>query len=210
MRRSPGDLIARRIARSAACCRRTIEHPPHVRVLLPPVESGQYTSIALVETLVLEGIAASIGSIGDAYDNALTETTIGLFKTEAIGRGSPFLSGPLRTVDDVEYATMKWVDCSTIGACIACPTKSHPRNTRPPTTLNSERPSRRCLKHEAGIKPGTAHIHNRMSWPITACLERGGLTYFAADAGRKLNRPGFAGGSSYWIPARVWSVRDAS
>jgi len=71
---------------------------------------AQYTSIAFAETLVLEGIAASIGSVGDAYDNALAETTIGLFKTEAIGRGSPFLSGPLRTLDEVEYATMEWVD----------------------------------------------------------------------------------------------------
>jgi putative transposase len=47
---------------------------------------------------------------GQAYDNALAETTIGLFKTEAVGRGSPFLTGPLRTIDDVEYATMEWVD----------------------------------------------------------------------------------------------------
>ena len=67
---------------------------------------SQYTSIAFAETLVLEGIAASIGSVGDAYDNALAETTIGLFKTEAVGRGSPFLTGPLRTIDDVEYATI--------------------------------------------------------------------------------------------------------
>ena len=71
---------------------------------------SQYTSIGFAETLVLEGIAASIGSVGDAYDNALAETTIGLFKTEAVGRGSPFLSGPLRIIDDVEYATMEWVD----------------------------------------------------------------------------------------------------
>ena len=71
---------------------------------------SQYTSIAFAETLVLEGIAASIGSVGDAYDNALAETTIGLFKTEAVDRGSPFLTGPLRTIDDVEYATMEWVD----------------------------------------------------------------------------------------------------
>lgn len=69
-----------------------------------------YTSIAFAETLVLEGIAASIGSVGDAYDNALAEATIGLFKTECVGRGSPFLTGPLRTIDDVGYATMEWVD----------------------------------------------------------------------------------------------------
>jgi transposase InsO family protein len=43
---------------------------------------------------VLEGIAASIGTIGDAYDNALAETTIGLYKTEAVARNSPFLAGP--------------------------------------------------------------------------------------------------------------------
>jgi putative transposase len=44
-----------------------------------------------------------------AFDNALAETTIGLFNTEAIGRGGPFLSGPLRTIDDVEYTTMQWI-----------------------------------------------------------------------------------------------------
>jgi putative transposase len=71
---------------------------------------SQYTSIAFTETLVLEQIAASIGSIGDAYDNALAESTIGLFKTEAVGKHSPFLTGPLRTLDNVEYATMEWVD----------------------------------------------------------------------------------------------------
>jgi putative transposase len=79
-------------------------------VLLRSVEPSQYTSIAFAETLVLEGSAASIGSVGDAYDNALAESTIGLFKTEAIATGSPFRPGPLRTLDDVEYPTMAWVD----------------------------------------------------------------------------------------------------
>jgi Integrase core domain len=44
------------------------------------------------------------------HTNALAETTIGLYKTEAVGRNSPFLTGPLKTIDDVEYATMEWVD----------------------------------------------------------------------------------------------------
>lgn len=52
---------------------------------------SQYTSISFAETLVLERIAASIGSVGDAYDNALAESTIGLFKTEAVSKSSPFL-----------------------------------------------------------------------------------------------------------------------
>ena len=128
---------------------------------------SQYTSIAFAETLVLEGIAASIGSVGDAYDNALAETTIGLFKTEAIGQGSPFRSAPLRTLDDVEYATMEWVDWynnrrlhSVLDYVppVEYETAFHRSNTRPPTTLNSGRPSRRCLKHEAGIKPGTVQL----------------------------------------------------
>jgi putative transposase len=79
-------------------------------VLRPPVEPEQYTAITFAETLVAERIAASIGSIDDAYDNALAESTIGLFKTEAVARDSPFLAGPLRSLDDVEYATMEWVD----------------------------------------------------------------------------------------------------
>jgi putative transposase len=71
---------------------------------------SQYTSIAFAETLLLEDIAASIGSVGDAYDNTLAESTIGIFKTEAVSKVSPFLNGPLKTIDDVEYATMGWVD----------------------------------------------------------------------------------------------------
>ncbi len=66
---------------------------------------GQYLSIAYTEQLAQHDIAPSIGSIGDAYDNALMETIIGLFKTEVIKR-----LGPWRTADQVEYAVLEWVD----------------------------------------------------------------------------------------------------
>ena len=78
-------------------------------VLQRPVESGQYTSIRFTETVALEGLVASIGSAGSAYDNAAVETVMGLFKNEAITKGSPFTVGPLRTVTDVEEATIDWV-----------------------------------------------------------------------------------------------------
>jgi transposase InsO family protein len=71
---------------------------------------SRYTSISFAETLVLEGIAASIGSVGDAYENAPVESTIGLFKTEVIAEGNPFHPGPCKSIEDVEYATMEWVD----------------------------------------------------------------------------------------------------
>ena len=46
-----------------------------------------------------------MGSVGDSYDNALAQTVIGLYKTEVIHH-----RGPWRTLDEVEYATLEWVD----------------------------------------------------------------------------------------------------
>lgn len=66
---------------------------------------SQYTSFAFTSRLIDAGADASIGSIGDGYDNALAETTIGLYKTELINR-----RGPWKTIDQVELATLEWVD----------------------------------------------------------------------------------------------------
>jgi len=83
-----------------------------------PVTSGaihhsdagsQYTSVHFTETLMLAGLAPSIGTVGDALDNALAETTIGLYKIESIREGSPFRAGPLETLADVEKITSEWV-----------------------------------------------------------------------------------------------------
>lgn len=71
---------------------------------------SQYTSIRFTETLALQGLSASIGSVGDAYDNAVAESLMGLFKNEAVAAGSPFRTGPLRTLADVEALTMNYVD----------------------------------------------------------------------------------------------------
>jgi len=66
---------------------------------------SQYVSIRYTERLAEAGIERSVGTIGDAYDNALAETIIGLFKTEVIE-----CRGPWRSFDPVEYATLQWVD----------------------------------------------------------------------------------------------------
>lgn len=84
-------------------------HPVEHGELIHHSDAGsQYTAIHLSEHLALEGIAPSIGSVGDAYDNALMETVNGLFKTECI-RTTIFHAGPYRTLADVEYATAGWV-----------------------------------------------------------------------------------------------------
>jgi putative transposase len=66
---------------------------------------SQYTSIAVTERLALAGAAPSVGTVGDALDNALAESEIGLYKTELIRR-----RGPWKGLDDVELATLEWVD----------------------------------------------------------------------------------------------------
>ncbi len=73
-------------------------------MLRRPVESAQYTSLAFTEALVESGIAGSIGSVGDALDNALMESTIGLYKTELIDRAQSW-SGRA----EVERETAEWV-----------------------------------------------------------------------------------------------------
>ena len=70
---------------------------------------SQYVSLAYTDKLALDGIAPSIGSVGDAYDNALMETINGLYKAECI-RTTVFHNGPYRTLADVEYATAGWID----------------------------------------------------------------------------------------------------
>jgi putative transposase len=65
----------------------------------------QYLSIRYTERLAEAGAVTSVGSRGDSYDNALAETIIGLYKTELIRR-----RGPWKGLDEVEYATLEWVD----------------------------------------------------------------------------------------------------
>ena len=66
---------------------------------------SQYTSIAFTERLAAAGAQPSVGSAGDAYDNALAESVIGLYKTELI---KP--RGPWRTAEQVELATLHYID----------------------------------------------------------------------------------------------------
>lgn len=85
-------------------------HPLVAEQLIHHSDAGsQYTSVKLTEHLALEGIRPSIGSVGDAYDNALMETVNGLYKAECV-RTTVFHDGPYKTIADVEFATAGWVD----------------------------------------------------------------------------------------------------
>jgi putative transposase len=68
---------------------------------------SQFTSIRYGERLAEIGAVPSIGTVGDSYDNALAETVNGYYKTELIY--GPARTGPWKTVEDVELATLGWV-----------------------------------------------------------------------------------------------------
>jgi transposase InsO family protein len=66
---------------------------------------SQYLSLRYSERLAEAGMESSVGSRGDSYDNAMAETINGLYKAELIHK-----RGPWRAVDEVEFATLGWVD----------------------------------------------------------------------------------------------------
>jgi putative transposase len=77
---------------------------PTAQVIHHSDAGTQYTSIRYSARLLEAGAVASIGTVGDSYDNALAESSIGLYKTECTQ-----FEGPWRGVDDLELATLSWV-----------------------------------------------------------------------------------------------------
>src|SRR5215208_4435525 len=105
----PAELVLLPL-RMAAWARGQQGHPIVRGELVHHSDAGsQYLAIRFTEHLQLEGITPSVGSVGDAYDNALMESIIGLYKTECV-RPGPFHAGPFKTLSEVEFATMAWVD----------------------------------------------------------------------------------------------------
>jgi transposase InsO family protein len=66
---------------------------------------SQYLAIRYTDTLAGVGALPSVGSVGDSYDNAMAESTIGQIKAELIHR-----RGPWRTVEQLEYALFEYID----------------------------------------------------------------------------------------------------
>lgn len=114
---------------------------------------SQYTAIHFTETLTLAGLRPSIGTVGDALDNALAETTIGLYKTECIRDSSPFRTGPIRTLADLEDITCTWVCWYNESRLM------HRLGRRPPTEAEAE--------YYARVHPGNRarHQQGRLSPP---------------------------------------------
>jgi transposase InsO family protein len=91
-------LTTRRIAESRWAATGLIHHSD---------AGSQNTSVAFTAELLEHGMTGSIGTVGDALDNALCESTIGLFKTEAIHDGGPTWADRRA----VEWQVARWVHC---------------------------------------------------------------------------------------------------
>lgn len=127
---------------------------------------GQYLSIRYTERLREAGIEPSVGSVGDAYDNALAETIIGLYKTEVI-RGR----GPWRGVEHVEFETLDWETGSTLDGCLSRSGTCHPPSSRSYTTTPRRlRPSWPDSGEEPSGQPGA--VQSSISAWISVVLER--------------------------------------
>lgn len=111
---------------------------------------SQYTSFAFTAHLPDAGLDASIGTVGDALDNALVESQIGLYQTELIKPRMPW-----HGLADVELATAEWVSTGSTTSGSTPPSETfHLTNTRPTTTLGAS-PNRRLEStHRASTEPG--------------------------------------------------------
>ena len=95
----------------------------------------QYLSIRYTDRLADAGIELSVGSRGDAYDNALAESVIGLFKTEVIRR-----KGPWRSLEAVEFATLGVGRLVQHAGCSSRLATYRPRSTKRRTMLRPRWP----------------------------------------------------------------------
>jgi putative transposase len=133
----------------AAVARRAREKHPLIGETIHHSDAGsQYTATHFTETLMLSGMIPSVGTVGDALDNALAETTIGLYKTECVREGSPFRTRPLRTLTDLEDVTSAWVHWYKTSRLM------HRLGRRPPAEAEAE-----YFSHQqVGQHPGEAQI----------------------------------------------------
>ena len=101
------DLVTAALAQALATRRRASSEFTAHGLIHHSDAGSQYTALAFTEELAKAGIAGSIGTVGDALDNALMESTIGLYKTECItpGAGGRNWAG----LREVERETAEWV-----------------------------------------------------------------------------------------------------
>jgi putative transposase len=119
-------------------------------VLRGPLESGQDTSIDYTQELTDHRVLASVGSVGDAYDNALAESFVDSFKTELIA------DRVWRTRSQLELAIVEWIGWFNS-------TRLHSAlGDRPPREFERTELSERTVPGLAGFAGSHTHTLRRL------------------------------------------------
>lgn len=98
-------------------------------------------------------VLASIGTVGDSYDNAMAESVIGLYKTECVEH-----EGPWSGVDDLELATLNWVwwfNTTRLHSSFGYVPQS---STKTSTTVTTSPNINRCWPNQPATKAGALHL----------------------------------------------------
>jgi putative transposase len=122
-------------------------HPVPAGAIHHSDAGSQYTAVRFAGELAQAEFRPSIGSVGDAYDNALAETTIGLYKTECVRSGSPFNPDRFTTIGEVETATANWVDWYNTRRLM------HRLGRRPPAEVEAEYYAQQPADHVGSNQP---------------------------------------------------------
>jgi putative transposase len=112
---------------------------------------SQYLSLTYTDRLTELGIAPSVGSRGDSYDNALAEAVNAAYKTELINRGKPW-----RCIDDIELATAQcvaWYNQERLHEALGYVPPAEYDATLPGTSHPASQPTP-ALATQVGTKPG--------------------------------------------------------
>jgi putative transposase len=125
-------FVQRAIGQAAQALRRAAGGQLPGPVIHHSDAGSQYTSVRFAESLMLAGMAPSVGTVGDAYDNALAETTIGLYKSECTADGSPFRDGPITALGNLDKITAAWVHWYNTARLM------HRLGLRPPAEADAE------------------------------------------------------------------------
>ncbi len=122
-------------------------------------------SIKYTERLAEVGIEPSVGSIGDSYDNALTETINGLYRAEFIHR-----RGPWRPFKAVEFATFEWVDWFNNRRLLELIATSRRQRPKKATTLCwNSLPCQHDSNQTASGNPGAVYLNSDRCKGLVLC-----------------------------------------
>jgi len=184
---------------------------PNKAVLQRSIELAQYLSIRYSERLAANEIVASVGSRGDSYDNALAESFNGLYKWELIYR-----QGPWQGLDDVEFATMTYIDWFNHkrlhGTMTAEPGLHHPSRPRS-HLLPSDNPGHRAGHPitRAVTRPGALHLFGGGSACVPAARGGQGDPHGVVEpdpgVARRAPRHGFQRPRPAWSPRQLTRCR---